>query len=78
MKRKMLGLSAVGARLGSAWRLEKSSAVLMEAVQIKEEHSVLQALTGRQQLSYASRVSRKSHVLPLLALTLAFVRGSEA
>jgi len=76
MKRKMLGLSAEGARLGSA--LEKSSAVLMEAVQIKEEHSVLQALTGRQQLSYASRVSRKSHVLPLLALTLAFVRGSEA
>lgn len=76
MKRKMLGLSAEGARLGSA--LEKSSAVLMEAVRIKEEHSVLQALTGRQQLSYASRVSRKSHVLPLLALTLAFVRGSEA
>lgn len=76
MKRKMLGLSAEGARLGSA--LEKSSAVLMEAVRIKEEHSVLQALTGRQQLSYTSRVSRKSHVLPLLALTLAFVRGSEA
>jgi len=76
MKRKMLGLSAEGARLGSA--LEKSSAVLMEAVRIKEGHSVLQALTGRQQLSYASRVSRKSHVLPLLALTLAFVRGSEA
>lgn len=76
MKRKMFGLSAEGARLGSA--LEKSSAVLMEAVRIKEGHSVLQALTGRQQLSYASRVSRKSHVLPLLALTLAFVRGSEA
>lgn len=76
MKRKMLGLSAEGARLGSA--LEKSSAVLMEAVRIKEGHSVLQALTGRQQLSYTSRVSRKSHVLPLLALTLAFVRGSEA